>query len=168
MKKYQRKLSATRLQRIRVQGYTTQTESELRDLAAGNRFAYQLCTAALIVGVTSTNLPLLLAMNVIALLGVLMPNHPFDYIYNGLIRRILNKPALPARSAQLQFSCSVATAWITLTLLLFNANLMTAGYLMGALLIGVAMLASTIDLCIPSLMYNRIFGYKLQTQKSPL
>lgn len=165
MKKDRRRLSTERLQRISAQGYTMQTDSELSDLAAGNRFAYQLCTAVLIVGITTTNLPLLLAMDVIAILGVLMPNHPFDYIYNGLIRKILSKPALPARSAQLQFSCSVATAWITLTLLLLNASMMITGYLMGAMLIGVAILVSTIDLCIPSLMYNRIFGYRLQTQK---
>jgi len=164
MKNYEKSLSPQRLYRIREQGYSIQTDKELSELAFGNRFAYILCTTILLVGVTTANIPLLIIMNIIALLGVLLPNHPFDYIYNLLISKLLSKPTLPPRSAQLQFSCSVATIWITATILLFHVEMMVAGYVMGATLILIAALLSTLDLCIPSIMYNKIFGYKLMPQ----
>jgi len=102
-------------------------------------------------------------MTVVAFLGVILPYHPFDYIYNHLLRGMLGKPKLPPRSKQLKFACVVATLWLIVTTYLFYAGLATAGYVVGGLLVSVAFIVSTTDFCIPSMIYNFIFKVKYST-----
>ena len=150
-------LSETRISRIREQGYVCHTDAEIKDLAFGNRFAYRLCTTMLIFGVAFANIPLLSVMMVIAFFGVILPNHPFDYIYNLVLSKRMNKPKLPPRSNQLKFACSIATLWIGGTIYMFYSGLTNWGFILGASLIVVATLVGTIDFCIPSKIYNAIF-----------
>lgn len=147
-------LSAARIQRMRVQGYTDQSDIELQDMAFGNRFAYRLCTVLLILGVGFASVPLLGLMMAIAALGVILPFHPFDYIYNHAISEKMGKPHIPPRSPQLKFACTTATLWIGTTLYMFYSGNMIAGYILGGMLISVAALVSTTDICIPSIIYN--------------
>jgi hypothetical protein len=149
-------ISNKRIQRIKAQGYFKCSDQEISDLSFGNRFAYILCTSILIIGVATANIPILIAMGSIAFLGVVLPNHPFDYIYNYWLRYSLHKPKLPTRSIQLKFACSMATAFIATTIYLFSSGYMTAGYVVGSLLIVVATLVSSIDFCIPSIIYNSV------------
>ena len=163
MKTNKTKLSSVRIKRIREQGYYSQCDQDIIDLAFGNRFAFRLCTSFIIIGVVFANTPLLSIMMLVAFMSVLLPNHVFDYIYNNIISKQLNKPKLPPRSSQLKFSCSIATIWIGATIYLFSNELFLAGYIVGGMLIGVASLLSIIDLCIPSIIYNSIFNNKTKT-----
>lgn len=150
-------LSRTRIGRIREQGYDNQTDAEISDLAFGNRFAYRSCVFLLLFGVGFANIPMLSLMMVIAFFGLVLPNHPFDYIYNHLLSKRMNKPEVPPRANQLKFACTVATLWIAGIIYLFYSGLMVWGYVVGSLLIGVAFLVSAIDFCIPSKIYNALF-----------
>ena len=96
-------------------------------------------------------------MMVIAFFGVILPNHPFDYIYNLVLRKKMNKPKLPPRSNQLKFACSIATLMIGATIYLFYSGIIAWGYIVGLSLIGVATLVASIDFCIPSKIYNAFF-----------
>ena len=158
--KNEQSLSKTRISRLRAQGYATQTEQELSELAFGIRFPYRLCVAILSIGVVMANIPILSVMLVLAFLGIVLPKHPFDYLYNHLLSARMNKPPVPPRAAQLKFACTIATAWIAGTISLFAVGMMTGGYIMGVLLILTASLPSTIDFCVPSLIYNALFGKK--------
>ena len=157
MKTNKKLLTVNRIKRIREQGYSCQSEQEISELAFGNRFAYQLCTSLLIVGVAFANIPILSTMMIIAFFSVLLPNHPFDYIYNYILSDWMKLPKLPQRSIQLKFSCSIATIWIGSTIYLFHSNLMLQGYITGGVFIGVATILSTTDICIPSIIFNKIF-----------
>lgn len=156
----QKMLSPTRIRRMKAQGYTYQSDEKLSALAFGNRFAYRLCTGLLTIGVVTSSIPVLSVMLVIAFLGIILPNHPFDYIYNGFLAKRMNKPMLPSRSKQLKFACMIATMTITITIYLFFADFTTAGYIMGAILAGTAFLVGTTDYCIPSEVYNRLYEKK--------
>jgi hypothetical protein len=153
----QNQLSNSRINRIREQGYINQTNAEIIELSFGNRFAYKVCVSLLIIGVSFSNIPLLSVMMLIAFLGVVIPNHPFDYIYNLVLHKKMNKPALPPRSQQLKFACAIATISLGLTIYSFYSGQVVLGYIIGGSLIGVALLVSTIDLCIPSKIYNALF-----------
>lgn len=159
-------LSRIRIDRIREQGYVCQTDSEIGELAFGNRFAYRLCVTLLIFGVGFASIPLLSVMLVIAFSSLLLPNHPFDYIYNEVLSKRMNKPKVPPRSNQLKFACTLATLWIASTIYLFYSGLTLWGYIIGSLLIVVATLVSTIDFCIPSKIYNALFVRKPKTSVS--
>ena len=163
----QKLISKTRINRIRAQGYLTNSDSDISQISFGNRFAYLLCSAILIVAVSTANVPLLYVMLTIAFFGIVLPNHPFDYIYNYVLRQQMGKPKLPPRSKQLKFACTVATLWIAGTIYLFTAGLTTAGYVFGAALITVATLVGTTDICIPSLIWNYVFKVDVKSFCTP-
>lgn len=154
-------ISITRINRLRVQGYCNYSDADLSELAFGNRFALILCSAIVLIGVITANIPVLFTMMIVALFGVILPNMPFDYIYNYIIRGMLNKPKLPPRSKQAKFACSIATIWLAGTIYLFYAGFNTAGYISGGLLSSVALLVSYTDICIPSIIYNFLFRVKI-------
>ncbi|MFY0626600.1 MAG: DUF4395 family protein [Reichenbachiella sp.] len=142
---------------LRAQGYTNQSREELSELAFGNRLAYQLCFCLLVVGISTAHIPTLLVMLTIAFGGVILPNHPFDLIYNQLISGLLGKPKLPARSAQLKFACTIATLWIAGVIYLFQTGNALEAYLLGSSLLIAVSSVAFFDYCVPSFFYNIIF-----------
>jgi len=153
-------LSQTRLNRLRVQGYVTQTDQELNELAFGHRFALRLCLSVMIIGLLTANIYILGVLTVIAFSTIILPYHPFDYIYNHAVRHWVNKPALPKRSAQLKFSCGMATIFLVGMVYFFATGQPLGAYILGGVIITVGTLVTTIDFCIPSMTYNALFGKK--------
>lgn len=149
-------LSTNRINFLKAQGYCNLSDVEISELAFGNRFAYIVCGSIVAVAVATAHIPTLVAMTVVAFLGIILPYHPFDYIYNHLLRGMLNKPKLPPRSKQLKFACIIATLWLIATTYLFYTGSTIAGYILGGLLVTVAFIVSTTDFCIPSMIYNFI------------
>lgn len=159
-------LTKTRINRIKAQGYQNYTDQQIVELAFGNRFAYRLCTSILIVGVLLWNIPILTAMMTVAFFGVILPNHPFDYIYNYFLAKRMKKPQLPPRSIQLKFACSAATLFIGSTIYFIQNDMMTAAMIMGYQLCIVASLVATIDFCIPSIIFNATIGKFFRNSKT--
>ena len=157
-------LSSIRLARLRAQGYSSETNLTLNEMAFGIRFAYRACTTVLIVAILTKSITLFSIMIGIAFLGVVLPNHPFDYIYNYLLSARMKKPKLPARSNQLKFACMIATLWLASIIYLISTNNITVALIMATILVGIAALPGTIDLCIPSLIYNTYFNKEKHTQ----
>lgn len=154
-------LSNTRINNLKAQGYGKYSDGEISSMAFGNRFAYIVCFSFLVIGVATANIPILIAMTIIAFFGIILPNHPFDYIYNHILRGMLDKPKLPPRSRQLKFTCILATVWLIATVYLFYAGYVVAGYVLGGLLASVSFIVSTTDFCIPSMIHNFIFKVKV-------
>ncbi|MCW9706021.1 DUF4395 domain-containing protein [Fodinibius salsisoli] len=151
-------ISPSRISRIKAQGYDTGfTDEEIFIHAVGNRFAYQLCTLLFVTGLVLTSIPILAVAATIALLTVILPYHPFDYLYNYGVRHWLDRPKLPRRTAQAKFACGIAAIWLGMIIYLFGASLMVWGYVMGGILLIIALLVSMVDFCIPSLVYNYLF-----------
>lgn len=157
----EKQVSSKLVKRLKIQDYCGMSDKRLSELAFGNRFAYILCSFLVFIGVVLANIPLLCAMMLIALYGVLLPYHPFDYIYNHGLRKVLNKPELPPRSLQIKFACSIATIWLAIAIGLFFLDFMTAGYICGGILFSLAFTVSTTDICILSLLYNYLFRVKI-------
>lgn len=156
-----RLLSTTRIKFLKAQGYCNLSDAEISELAFGNRFAYIVCGAIVAIAVATAHVPTLIAMTIVAFFGIILPYHPFDYIYNHVLRGLLNKPKLPPRSKQLKFACVIATLWLIATTYLFYAGFVIAGYVLGGLLVAVAFIVSATDFCIPSMIYNFIFKVKV-------
>jgi hypothetical protein len=52
----------------------------------------------------------------------------------------------------------VGALWLIVTVGAFDASWTTVGYVLGFTLAGVAILVSTMDICIPSMIFRAIFG----------
>ena len=153
-------ISTVTRKRLEAQGYYGFTDSELNDFKFGIRFAYYLCGLLVILGLLLTNLRILVIAMIIAFFGSLPPYHPFDYLYNYVIRHFVNKPKIPARSNQGRFACGIATVWLGGTIYLFYNDLNFWGYIAGGILVSIATLVSTMDICVPSMIYNFLFKNK--------
>lgn len=153
-------LSNTRIKFLKAQGYGYLSDNEISELAFGNRFAYILCGSIVAIAVATAHQATLMAMTIVAFLGIILPYHPFDYIYNHALRGMLNKPILPPRSKQLKFACIIATLWLIATTYLFYTGLFFEAYILGGLLVAVAFIVSVTDFCIPSMIYNFVFKAK--------
>ena len=93
-----------------------------------------------------------------ALVAAFPPRHPVDYLYNYGVRQLLGKPKMPPRPAQGRFACAIATAWLGSIMYCFSQGFDMAAYILGGTLLVVAGLVSSVDLCIPSLIYNALFA----------
>ncbi|GIK64342.1 MAG: hypothetical protein BroJett018_21360 [Chloroflexota bacterium] len=147
-------------QRLETQGYIGYTDTELGSFKFGIRFAYYLCGFIAVLGLLLTSPTILFSAMVIALMGAILPRHPFDYLYNHVIRYWINKPQIPLRTKQGHFACGMAVVWLAVTTWLFYAGLNTWGYVLGYMLVGTAILVVTMDVCIPSMIYNFLFSRK--------
>jgi len=156
-----KKISKKRIYRIKCQGFSGYRDEEVSQHAFGNRFPIMLCAAILAVGVALASIPILLVLMLISLFSVILPYHPFDYVYNYWLRKVIGRPKLPPRSMQLKFACTIAVVWIGVHIILFSQGYMIAGYISGGLMFCVPFLVSTIDFCIPSMIYNFIFRVKI-------
>ncbi len=155
-------LSKTRIHRLRAQGYKSQTKQELTNMAFGIRFPYRFCVAIIVTAILTQSIVLFSAMLVIAFFGIVLPKHPFDYLFNYTLSQWINKPQLGTRSNQLKFACTIATLWLALVVYFLSVGQTTTALFLAGTLAFIAALPATIDFCLPSLIYNGIFQIKSQ------
>lgn len=154
----------THRKRLEVQGYCGYADQKLAGFAPGIRFAYQISTASVAVGLVLASIPILMTIMILAFFGVLLPRHPLDYLYNHSIRFWLKKPAMPRRSPQSKFAFLIGTLWLVMLVALFANGMILMGYIAGGILLIVGGLVSTVDICIPSMIYNFLFKIKTPTK----
>ena len=147
------------LKRLDVQGFDQVSEQRLADVAPWLRMAFGLCASLAVLGTALASTPLLLVLSGIALVAALSPVHPFDWIYNLGIRHLTGTGPLPQRGIPNRFACGMGSLWLLITVWAFESGYGVVGYVLGFSLSAVATLVATTDICIPSIIYRRLFGF---------
>ena len=150
-------LSATMRRRLNVQGLSELDDETLAETAPWHRMAFGICALFAGAGTALASPVILWILTPIAALAAIFPVHPFDLIYNHGIRYLRNTGPLPKRRAQSRFACGVGAVWLVATALAFQSGALITGYILGGALTGIAVLVSTTDICIPSMIYNALF-----------
>lgn len=150
-------LSAATRKRLETQGFLCDSPG-FAQVEPWLRFTPFVCTALMGLGTALALAPLLWALVPIALLGAVFPAHPFDLLYNLGLRHLTGTPPLPRNGAPRRFACGVATAWLIATALAFQSGAAWLGYALGGILTAVALLVSLTHFCIPSTVYQYLFG----------
>ena len=145
--------------RLDIQGFERVDERALAQVAPWLRLAFGLCAAMAGVGTAMGSPTILLLLVPVASLAALFPVHSFDLIYNYGIRFLTGTLPLPRRGAPSRFACGLGAVWLVASAWVFHTGHPVAGYALGGLLTGVAVLVTTTDICIPSLVYRSIFGF---------
>ena len=158
-------ISPSTRRRLDVQGFTDVGDEVLAEVGPWLRLAFGLCTLLAFLGTALASPIILWSLVPIAALGAVFPTHPFDLIYNFGIRHITKTRTLPKQGAPSRFACGMGAVWLVITGLLFQSGLTIAGYVFGGMLCVIGLLVSTIDLCIPSLIYRSIFGFSSMNKK---
>lgn len=153
-----RAISRTMRHRLDVQGMCDVPDERLAEVTPWHRMAFFVCAVLAGVGTLLASPVILYALVFVALPAAFLRFHPFDLIYNHVIRHLRRTGPLPARTPQTRFACGLASVWLVGTALAFQSGLTTAGYGLGFALTGVGLLVGTTDICIPSMIYNALFG----------
>lgn len=74
----------------------------------GIRFSYPLYISLVTVGLLLINPYIISITALIAFFGVVLPMHPFDYIYNYVVTKLIGTNRIPGRGSELQVNSSVA------------------------------------------------------------
>lgn len=160
-------LSAATRRWLDIQGFERVDDQTLGAVAPWLRMAFGLCAVMAGVGTAVASPVVLLLLTPIAALAALFPVHPFDLLYNYGIRFITGTAPLPRRGAPSRFACGMGAVWLVVTAWAFQAGQPLAGYALGGLLTAVALLVSTTDVCIPSLVYRTAFGFPPRREPAP-
>jgi hypothetical protein len=150
-------LSPLTRQRLVTQGYIDYSDKELNDYKMGIRFAYALCGVIVLFALIFNSPVLLVISATTAFFGTFLQRHPFDYLYNGALRHLIDKPVIPRRTNQGRFACGIATLWLSATIYFFLNQNFLVEYIFGLTLLVSATLVSLTDICIPSIAYRILF-----------
>ena len=152
-------LTARTRHRLDIQGFDTVDEQELAPVAAWLRLSFGVCALLGAVGTLLASPTILLVLAPIAALVAASPVHPFDLIYNHGIRHLTGTGPLPRRGAPSRFGCGMGAAMLLVTAWAFGDGQLVVGYVLGGVTTFAALLVSTTDICIPSMIYRSIFGW---------
>src|ERR671930_940656 len=98
---------------LTMQGYGAVGDPERRELWLGLRFSLLLCFTGIGLGTALESPPILLVMAGAAFVGgFVTPKHPFDYLYDAVLRHQLGGPAVPVTPPPRRFACQLAAPWI--------------------------------------------------------
>ena len=141
-------------QRLTTQGFDV--EALPMEVTPWLRWSTSFCAGFTLLGTVLESAPLLWALAATALLGVVLPFHPFDVLYNYGVRHLTATPRLPSNPPPRRFACAVGTVWLVATGAAFHWGHTTLGVVLGLALVAVAGLVSVTHICIPSIMYQRM------------
>jgi hypothetical protein len=144
--------------RLEAQGFCGLNDKTLAELAPWMRWTYTLGTLVTLIGVTLTSPVVLWVLAAITSVGIFLPFHPFDLLYNYGMRYLTHTGPIPNSGPQRHFVFVVATVWLIATGWAFYAGADIFGIALGVLLIFVGGLASATNFCIPSFIYNTVVG----------
>lgn len=124
--------------RLNEQWIVCKLISGKKSVQYGIRFSYPLYIFIVLIGIFSENPYILLLSALIALLAVLLPMHPFDYVYNRGVAKLIGTNKIPGRGSELQVNSSVAMVFTLLVsaLMLFkipiNYSILAILYLLSS------------------------------------
>jgi hypothetical protein len=144
--------------RLEAQGFCGLDDARLEELAPWMRWTYTIGTVVTVTGVVLMSPGVLWTLAAITCVGVFLPFHPFDLLYNHGMRHLTHTGPFPPSGPQRHFVFVVATVWLIATGWAFSAGADIAGIALGVPLILVGALASITNFCIPSFIYNTVTG----------
>jgi Domain of unknown function (DUF4395) len=148
--------------RIEAQGFCGLDDATLRELAPWIRWTYTLGTLVTVIGVVTVSPAVLWTLAAITSVGIFLPFHPFDLLYNHGIRYLTGTGPFPDSGPQRHFVFVIATIWLVATGWAFGVDATVTGIALSGALILVGTLASVTHFCIPSFIYNAVVHRRSQ------
>jgi hypothetical protein len=122
------------------------------------RLAPAICMTWAAVGTALASPTILWVLTPFAVLGAILPGHPFDVLYNYGLRYLVGKPALPRYGLRRRMACVFAAITVGAAAWAFQTGTPRLGYLLGALLVSLAFVQVSTGFCAPSFLIRVLFG----------
>ena len=151
------KLDKTR-KLLEMQGFYGVADEDLAKVDFGLRVSPIICVSLAAIATYAGSAPLFWALLPFAVLGGILPGHPFDVVYNYGLRHWIKGPRLPRYPAPRHFACVLASLFIIAAALSFQTGAVLTGQVIAGVLIVTAMVPITTGFCVPSFLYRLITG----------
>ncbi len=138
---------------LTVQGYTL-TAGQSRALRFGLRWSTGACMALAAAALLLQSEIFILMLVPIGIVAGWTSRHPFDLIWNYGLRHLTGSPALPPNPQRRRHAFKLATIFLVAIGLLFAFGYATAALILGALMVAVCGLVTSVNFCVPSTMLN--------------
>jgi len=144
--------------RLEVQGFLGLTDGELKAIGPWMRFTPILNLTFTVMATALSSVPLLVGLAILMAAGAMMPMHPFDALYNGVVRRITGTQPLPKSGGRRRIVFAVGATWLLLITGAFSFGMSVVGYVLGGLMAVLIAPLATMHVCVLSEGMARIFG----------
>jgi hypothetical protein len=134
---------------LSTQGYCI-SDAERRELWLGLRFSTGLCLTLVVVALALQSSAMVFALAPIGLIAGFTPRHPFDHVWNHVVRHLTRAPVLPRNPTRRRHAFKLATAWLLLVGTLLAAGAVTVALVLGGLLAAACATVTATNLCLPS------------------
>jgi len=141
---------------IELQGFMDLSDQDLWDLDHWLRLSPFLCGVWVGVGVALQSPAMIWALVPVAALGAILPNHPFDAVYNLGVRHLLGTPPIPRYPVPRRFASVMATVWLLAMGWCFDVGFRSAGWGLAAVMIIVQSVQVLTGFCIPAFLYRHL------------
>lgn len=124
--------------RLQAQWIACRLVSDRKSVQYGVRFSYPLFITIVLIGIFLKSPFILLVAAFIAFFGMKLSLHPFDYVYNYTVARLIGSK-IPGRGSELQVNSTVALLFtsVVVALILFrtpiNYSLLAIIYLISSI-----------------------------------
>ena len=143
--------------RLMLQGFACDTDPNVASAASWLRFTPALSTLCILTGTGLRSPVILWTFALVAAVGA-AGWHAFDQIFNTVVRRWVQAPALPPNPPPRRFAMAVAAVWSGAAGLLIALGLGWAGVAAGALLAGAGIAVATTHFCLGSWLYRLLWN----------
>ena len=134
---------------LTTQGYCL-SDDERRELAVGLRFSTGLCLTLVVIALALESPAMVFALSGIGLMAGLSARHPFDHLWNHIVRRVVGGPPLPPNPKRRRDAFKIATVWLLVVGTLLASGATTAALILGGLLVAACAIVTATNLCLPS------------------
>jgi hypothetical protein len=134
---------------LTTQGYCL-SDAERRELSLALRFSTGLCLTLVVVALTLESPLMVLVLSGVGAIAGFSARHPFDHLWNRVVRHAVGGPALPPNPARRRDAFKIATVWLAAVGGLLSGGATTAALLLGGLLVAACGAVTAANLCIPS------------------
>ena len=148
----------TARRRVEAQGFTGLPDETVAGLDLALRLSPAICMTWAASGTALASPAALWALVPFALLGAILPGHPFDVLYNHLLRHRLGRESIPRYPRPRRFACLLASLFLMAAGGAFRAGQPAIGYAFGGSLTLAAFVNVSAGFCIPSFLYGMVFG----------
>lgn len=138
------------MRRLQARGFAIRSAEEACALGPWMRFTPMV--QALLFGLCTLtcSVPVLLALAGVLAVGLVTGRHPFDWLYDGVIRPLEQSPPLPATPMRRRMVFLIGVFWCLATARAFATGNEAAGYLLGGIMTASTTLLALTHICIPS------------------
>lgn len=143
---------------VEIQGFQGLNDEQLTAVAPWLRFTPTLNFLTISLGTAMGSAAIVGVVAFLMFIGALGRAHPFDALYNLVIRPLTGSARLPPSADRRRFVFALGAIWLGATAIMFALGYTITGYILGSLIAVMVIPLATAYFCVISEPMELLFG----------